>query len=269
MSFVAVAVAGAAVVGAVATTVASSNSASATRDATNASINAQQTAQEKQAALNAPYAAIGTGTPGSPANAGPGSGSPGTTGAIQQYQNLLGLGPGGTADIEKTLAATPGYQFAKSQGLQAATNAGTLTNPGGISGNTLEALDKFGTGLADTTYQEAVGNAQNAVTIGQNAAAGTGSGILQTGSNVSNLISNQGNTIAGIDANQAAGLSKVASGAASNYATLNTLNNLNSTGSYDPNLTSALGDQSTVDIGNSIGSPAPINLNTVGSPVGP
>lgn len=266
MSFVAVAVAGAAVVGAVATTVASSNAADATKSATNASINAQQTAQEKQAALNAPYAAIGTGTPGTPATGGPGTGTPGTTGAIQQYQNLLGLGPGGTADIEKSLAATPGYQFARDQGLQAATNAGTLTNPGGISGNTLEALDKFGTGLADSTYQQAVGNAQNAVTIGQNAAAGTGSGILQTGANVGNALINQGNTIAGIDANQAASLSKTASGAVGNYATLNTLNNLNSTGSYDPNLTDVLGQQSTVDIGNSIASPAPINLNQ--APVG-
>lgn len=269
MSFVAVAVAGAAVVGAGATMYASSQSAKATQNATNASIAAQESAQQRQADLNAPYAAIGTGTPGTPSNAGPGTGTPGTTGAIAQYQNLLGLGPGGTAGIEASLAATPGYQFAKSEGLNATKNAATLTNPGGISGNTLEALDKFSTGLADTTYQEAVGNAQNAVTIGQNAAAGTGSGILQTGANVGSALINQGNTIAGIDANQAAGLAKTASGAAGNYATLSTLNNLNSTGSYDPYLTSALGDQSTVDIGNSIGSPAPINLNTVGSSVGP
>lgn len=200
---------------------ASSNAASATTNATNASIAAQEGAQAKQAALNAPYAAIGTGTPGM-------TGQPGTSGAIQQYQNLLGLGPQGTAGIEASLAATPGYQFAKSQGIEATLNAATLTNPGGVSGNTLEALDRFSTGLADSTYQQALGNAQNAVTIGQNAAAGTGAGVLQTGANVGNAIINQGNTIAGIDANQAAGLSKVASGAASNYATLSTLNNLNS-----------------------------------------
>jgi hypothetical protein len=132
-----------------------------------------------------------------------------------------------------------------------------LTNPGGISGNTLEALDKFGTGLADSTYQQAVGNAQNAVTIGQNAAAGTGSGILQTGSNISGLISNQGNTIAGIDANEAAGLAKTASGAASNYATLGTLNNLNST----PGSTVAPG--SGVDYTGNVdgGYGTPVNLN--------
>lgn len=233
---VAAAVIGAAAIGAVATTAASSSAAGATTKATNASIAAQQSAQQQQQALNAPYAAIGTGTPGTPGNnATPGGGGqPGTTGAIAQYQNLLGLGPQGTAGIEASLAATPGYQFAKDQGIQATTNAATLTNPGGISGNTLEALDKFGTGLADSTYQQAVGNAQNAVTIGQNAAAGTGSGILQTGANIGNALTNQGNTIAGIDANEAAGLAKTASGAASNYATLSTLNNLNSTGSTVP-----------------------------------
>lgn len=235
--------------GATATVVAGSESASATRDATNASIAAQQSAQQRQEAGNAPYAAIGTGTPGTPAHAAtpahPGipqlgipasagtpatAATPGTTGAIQQYQNLLGLGPQGTAGIEASLAATPGYQFAKNQGMQATLNAATLTNPGAVSGNTLEALDRFSTGLADSTYQNALGNAQNAVTIGQNAAAGTGAGILQTGANVGSALINQGNTIAGINANQAAGLSKVASGAASNYATLSTLNNLNSVG---------------------------------------
>jgi hypothetical protein len=228
MSFVATAVIGAAVVGAGATAYASSQSSNAIKSSTNASIAAQQTAQQQQQALNAPYAAIGTGTPGA-------NGQPGTGGAIQQYQNLLGLGPQGTAGIEASLAATPGYQFAKDQGIQATTNAATLTNPGGISGNTLTALDTFSTGLADSTYQNAVGNAQNATTIGQNAAAGTGSGILQTGANVGAALSGAGNTIAGIDANEAAGISKAAQGGLTNYTTLNTLNNLNS-GSVDPGI---------------------------------
>lgn len=217
MSFVATAVVGAAVIGAGATIAASSNSANAIKSSTNASINAQQAAQQQQQALNAPYANIGTG------------------GAIAQYQNLLGLSSGSTPGTEEAaLAGTPGYQFAKSQGLNATLNAATLTNPGGVTGNTLTALDQFSTGLADQTYQQAVGNAQNAVTIGQNAAAGTGSGILQTGANVGNTISGAGNTIAGIDANEAAGLAKTASGAAGNLVTLNTLNNLNTTDTTTP-----------------------------------
>ena len=189
---------------------AGSESANAITSSTNASIAAQQSAQQQQQALNAPYAAIGTGTNGN-------------NGAIAQYQALLGLGPKGGAGEQAALAGTPGYQFALNQGLQATTNAATLTNPGGISGNTLEALDQFSTGLADQTYQNAVGNAQNAVVIGQNAAAGTGAGILQTGANVGATLSGAGQSIAGIDANVAAGLTKAASGAASNYITANTL----------------------------------------------
>lgn len=220
-----------------ATAYAGSQSAGATKDATNASIAAQQQAQQSQQALNAPYAAIGTGAPGA-------GGAPGSTGAISQYQNLLGLGPSGTAGIEQALSATPGYQFAKSQGLQATENSASAAGLG-LSGNTLQALDSFSTGLADSTYQQALGNAQNAVTIGQNAAAGTGSGILQTGANIGSTLVNQGNTLAGIDANTIAGITKAGGNAANQYITANTLAGLNSTGggfntgAYQGDLTSS------------------------------
>jgi hypothetical protein len=210
---VAAAVIGAGVIGAVGSSVAGSSAASATRDSTNASINAQNSAQAKQQALNAPYAAIGTGATGS-------------GGAIDQYQDLLGLGPKGSAGIEQTLAATPGYQFQQQQGTQNTVNQASAMGLG-LSGNTLEGLSKFNSGLADTTYQQAVGNAQNAVTIGQNAAAGTGAGVLQTGANVGNALVNQGNTLAGIDANTIAGITKSAGNTANGLITANTLAGLN------------------------------------------
>ena len=217
---VAAAVIGAGVIGAVGSSVAGSEAAGATKSATNASINAQQSAQQQQQALNAPYAAIGTGANGN-------------GGAIGQYTNLLGLGSQGTAGIESTLASTPGYQFAKTQGLDATTNRAAAMGLG-LSGNTLQGLDQFSTGLADSTYQQALGNAQNAVTIGQNAAAGTGSGILQTGANVGSALINQGNTLAGIDANTIAGITKSAGNAANQYTTLSTLNALNNPGGAPP-----------------------------------
>jgi hypothetical protein len=210
------AIIGGAVLGAGATAYAGSQAASATKSATNASINAQQTAQQKQQALNAPYAAIGTG------------------GAIQQYQNLLGIGKQGAAGEQSALAATPGYQFAKQQGLGATENAATSMGMA-QSGNTLRALDTFSTGLADSTYQNAVGNAQNAVTIGQNAAAGTGAGIMQTGANVGNTLMNQGNTLAGINANEVAGVTKSISGAGNQAIMYNTLQGLNNPSGFDPN----------------------------------
>lgn len=215
MSAVAAAIGAGALIGTVGSVVAGSKAAGATRDASNASIAAQQQAQEKQQGLNAPYAAIGTG------------------GAIDQYKDLLGIGTKGPAGVENTLASTPGYQFAKSQGLQATTNQASAMGLG-LSGNMLEGLDKFSTGLADSTYQTALGNAQNAVTIGQNAAAGTGAGVLQTGANVGSTLSAQGQTLAGIDANTAAGISKSIGNAGNQYITANTLAGLQNPGGGVP-----------------------------------
>lgn len=223
---VAAAVIGAGVVGAVGSAVAGGEAASATKSATNASINAQNAALTKQEQLNAPYAAIGTGTPN----------ADGTTsgGAIAQYQGLLGLGPQGAAGEQATLAATPGYQFAKQQGLDATKNAASASGLA-LSGNTLEGLDQFSTGLADSTYQSAVGNAQNAVAIGQNAAAGTGAAVSNTANNVSSSLINQGNNIAGIDANTIAGITKSGASAANGLVTMNTLAGLNNPYAYGVN----------------------------------
>jgi hypothetical protein len=186
--------------------VAGSEAASSTKSATNQAITAQQTAQQRQQQQLSPYTGLGGG-------------------AVQQYQNLLGIGGPGQPNPQQTLAATPGYQFAKTEGLTATTNAASAMGLG-LSGNTLEGLDKFSTGLADNTYQQAVTNAGNAVTIGENAAAGVGSGILQTGQGVSNALINQGNTIAGIDANTVAGISKSIGGGVNNYITASTLSDL-------------------------------------------
>jgi hypothetical protein len=190
----------------VATTVASSNAAGATQNATNSAVNEQEWAIQQQENLSAPYRALG--------QAG-----------IGQYEALLGLGPNGAAGELQALQQTPGYQFARQQGEQGVINAASEFGLG-LSGNTLEGLDQFNTGLASQTYQSAVGNAENAVTIGQNAAAGTGAGIQSGANNISTALINQGNTIAGIDVNEAAGLTKALSGASSNYLFANTLANL-------------------------------------------
>jgi len=207
---VAAAIVGAAVVGGVATGVASSSAAGATENATNTAVGEQQWAIQQGENLSAPYRALG--------QAG-----------IGQYEALLGLGPNGAAGEQAALAATPGYQFAKQQGTQSTINAASAMGLG-LSGNTLEGISQFNTGLADQTYQSVLGNAENAVTIGQNAAAGTGAAIQSGANNISSAEINQGNTLAGIDVNEAAGLTKALSGASSNYLTANTLANLSSAG---------------------------------------
>jgi hypothetical protein len=205
-----IAIAGSAVVGAAGTMIASHQASIATRDAAQTAANEQNKALSEQAQLSQPYRDIGTGTGGN-------------MGAIQQYQNLLGLNPkvSPLAALEKT----PGYQFALQQGDQATVNQASAMGLG-LSGNTLEGLSQFNQGLAQNTYQNAVGNAGNAVQIGQAAAAGQAANIGQAATNLGNIAINQGNTIAGIDANEAASLSKLATGAAGQYADYSILKNL-------------------------------------------
>lgn len=164
--------------------------------------------------------------------------------AAQGYQPppqspLANLKPTAPLTLEE-LRNTPGYQFTKQEGLNSTLNAAAAS---GLlnSGNTLEALDRYSSGLADQTYQQEfnnrfntnqqefdqrfnaygqqVNNLQNVVGLGQAAAAGQAanignaasnvSGLLSNqGSNLGNIATNQGNTLAGIDANQIAGITK-------------------------------------------------------------
>lgn len=206
MSFVATAIVGAGVIGAAGTAIAGGEAASATKGSTNASISEQNKILNQQQQNEQPYLNLGAG-------------------AIGQYQDLLGIGPNGQAGAQSTLAQTPGYQFAKTQGLQATQNQANATGMG-LSGNTLEALDTFSTGLADSTYQQAVGNASQAVGFGQAAAAQQATNLGNAGNNISSALLNQGTNQANIDINTIAGISKNLGGAASNFATNTTLNNL-------------------------------------------
>jgi hypothetical protein len=198
------AIVGAAAIGAGGSIVAGSEAAGATKSATNAAIGEQQWAigQEEQQA--APYTSLGSA-------------------AIPQYENLLGLGPQGSAGTLAALQQTPGYQFTQQQGETGIANL--ASTQGGVSGQTLAALDTFNTGLADSTYQQQVGDVAGAVGTGQAAAAGTAANIAGGASNISGLVENQGNVTAGIDANTIAGITGSIQGAAGNYT--NYLNNQN------------------------------------------
>jgi hypothetical protein len=203
-------VGGAAVVGAAGTAYAGHEAAGATRDASNAAVSEQQAALQQQAQLSQPYRDVGTA-------------------AIPQYENLLGIGPNANSQtIQQALAATPGYQFTQQQGQQGILNAASAS--GGVSGNTLTALDRYNTGLADQTYQNALSNAQGAVGMGQAAAAGQAQNVGNAANNISSNLINQGNNLANIDIGTAAGISKAIGGGAQNYAELSALNALSSSG---------------------------------------
>ena len=202
---------------AAATAYAGSQEAGAIKGAANTAANAQLTAQQNAIAQEEPYNQAGQA-------------------AIPQLQTLLGLTPSGgptsAATNANTLAAlqnTPGYQFAKQQGLQGVTNQASAMGLLG-SGNTLQALDQYGTGLADQTYQQQVANLQNLVNTGQGAASGVAGNIEQTGTNLANIAVGQGQDLASIDSNTIAGLSRIGG----QFANPNTLANLNNPSSSSP-----------------------------------
>ncbi len=94
---------------------------------------------------------------------------------------------------QAALEATPGYQFARTQGIQAAERSiGTR----GLTGALAKGIGRFVTGLADQTYGENVNRLRDATTIGANAAAGGGQIGAQTGANVANTITGAGQATA-------------------------------------------------------------------------
>ena len=212
---VAAAVVGGAALGTIGSVVAGNEAANATKDASSSAIAAQKDALAKQTALEAPF--VGAGKD-----------------ALAVYQNLLGIGPNGKAvDPNKaltTLRSLPGYQFTKSEGLDA-TRATAAAEGLGLSGNALKALDTYSTGLADNTYNAELGNLQGLVGIGQSAASGQAANVGAAAGNIGNIAVNQGRTTAGIDANTVAGITKSVGGAADNYLSYQTMKNLNPGGS--------------------------------------
>lgn len=217
---VAAAVIGSAVVGAAGSAVAGSEAAGATKSATNAAIQEQNAALQQQANLSAPYRALGQS-------------------AIPQLQSLLGIGTPGqngqqtSAAQLSALQNTPGYQFAQQQGTTNTLNAASAQEMN-LSGNTLEGLSQFNQGLADNTLQQAIGNTESAVGLGQAAAAGQAANVGNAANNISSAQLAQGNTLAGIDANEIAGITKATGNAANQYVAQNTLQGLNSGGGGVP-----------------------------------
>lgn len=109
------------------------------------------------------------------------------------YGNALGLnGPGGSADATAAFRNNPGYGFAFDQGLQGidrgAAARGMLT-----SGNTLNAEQQFGTGLADQTYQSYVKNLQPYLGQQLGAAGGIAGVNMGLGNSLNTSYGNQGN----------------------------------------------------------------------------
>jgi hypothetical protein len=163
--WVAVAIGGSALVGAGASIYGANKAADAQTNAANAAIANSKSQFDTTNTNLAPFRDIGT------------------TAATQLTGKLSNLTTPITMD-ESTVQATPGYQFALTQGLKGAQNSAAARGLG-TSGAALKGAATFATGLADNTYQNQFSNANtnqtNAYTrlkglvdTGENAAATTG-----------------------------------------------------------------------------------------------
>ena len=190
-------------IGAVATSYAGNKAAGATQDASNTAAGVQRDALAQQKELSQPYTELGQK-------------------AIPTLENLLGLGPQGAAGAQQTLEQTPGYQFAKTQGLDS-TKAAAGSMGMALSGNTLEGLDKFGTGLADQTYGESINRLMGVAGLGQAAAAGQAANIGSGANNLSNIAMQNGVNQANVATGAGASYASIAGNVANAYMTQNTL----------------------------------------------
>lgn len=153
---IAVGILGAAAVGAASTAYAASSAASAQTNAANLASQTQLSLADKSNKLLqdqynqtrtdlSPYRDVGD-----VANKQLQSQLPFLTTPIAMSQEQLNLQKPITLD-QATLEATPGYQFAKTQGLKAVQNAAAARGLG-VSGAALKGAATFATGLADNTY---------------------------------------------------------------------------------------------------------------------
>lgn len=214
---VAAAVIGAAVIGgtlaANATSNAADTAAAATTQASNTAAQVQREALAQQKELAQPYTDLGKQ-------------------AIPTLESLLGIAPPGKPGAaagptpQQTLEQLPGYQFAKTQGIDA-TKAAAASMGLALSGNTLEGIDKFSTGLADQTYGEEVDRLMRVAGLGQAAASGQAANLGQGAASLGNIAMNQGNTLAGIAANQGASNASIYGNIGSSLVTAATMRGLN------------------------------------------
>lgn len=141
--------------------------------------------------------------------------------AVNAYQDAMGFnGADGSARANAAFRATPGYQFALDQGLDA-VNRSAATRGMASSGNTAVELAKYASGFADQTYGNYMNRLQNGMQQGFGAAqglAGIDQGLANNATNYgasqSNLSMQHAGNLAGVNT----GLSNLSQGSANTKA---------------------------------------------------
>lgn len=119
------------------------------------------------------------------------------TSALSSQQDLNGMnGPDAQAKAIAALQASPQFTSLQQQGTNSILASASAT--GGLRGGNVQgALAQFSPALLSQVINDQYGRLGGMVSIGQNAAAGTGNAGMQTGAGVSALLQQQGAATAG------------------------------------------------------------------------
>lgn len=117
-------------------------------------------------------------------------------GALDAQSSLLGLGEGGMDQAMETLRDTPGYQFARDEGMRGVERSQAAKGMA-LSGNTLKALQDRGTSLAEQTYGNRLNQFASLAGTGQSATGTTAQMGQNFGAAAQNAAGNVGNAMMG------------------------------------------------------------------------
>lgn len=205
MSWVAVAVAGSAVVGGVAASNSAKKAANAQTASAQAGIDEQQRQFDALQALLKPYADAGQG-------------------ALGAQQDLLGLNGNGTQQTAiNGIQNSPQFQALLQQGNNSILQNASAT--GGLrGGNTQAALAQFSPRLLSSLIDQQYSRLGGITSIGQNAAAMTGNAGMQSGNSIAALLQQQGAAQAGSALAQGNAIGGIANGAAGAFGLYSAMN---------------------------------------------
>lgn len=191
----AVALAGAAVVGAGAQIISGNKAANAQKHAADQSIAEQRRQYDTTRADFAPYREAGTG-------------------ALDMLSRAYGIG--GNAPDMSQFTASPGYQFRYDQGLQA-IDRGAAARGLLHSGGAVKAEQRFGEGLAANEFGDWWNRLAGVAGVGQQAAGTTAQAGQSAANNISQSYTNAGNARASSYANTGSAINSGINNALSAY----------------------------------------------------
>ena len=116
------------------------------------------------------------------------------------------------ANMNETLAQTPGFQFTEDRGLRAVNNALAARGLGGSGGAVAKGASEYATGLASNTWQNVVNALMNTFTGG----AGAMQNLVNTGTGALGALSGNAVNIGNALGSNAIGAGNATAGAATN-----------------------------------------------------